>query len=101
MERVAEALRQRYGSFAAADPRAEFVAVLCLAWPDGGTELYEGRCAGMLVEHPRGGNRFGFDPMFVPEGETRTFAEMDPVEKHRFSHRGRAVRALLAGSFRD
>jgi XTP/dITP diphosphohydrolase len=101
MERVAEALRRRYGSFAAADPRAEFVAVLCLAWPGGHTELYEGRCAGTLVEHPRGDNRFGFDPMFVPEGERRTFAEMGPVEKHRFSHRGRAVRALLEGSFRD
>lgn len=101
MERVAEALRRRCGTFDAADPRAEFVAVLCLAWPDGHAELYEGRCAGTLVERPRGDNRFGFDPMFVPEGETRTFAEMDPVEKHKFSHRGRAVRALLAGSFPD
>lgn len=104
MERVAEALRRRYGSFAAADPSgrpaAEFVAVLCLAWPDGGAEFYEGRCAGTLVEHPRGHHRFGFDPMFVPEGQTRTFAEMEPPEKRRFSHRGRAVHALLAGSFR-
>jgi XTP/dITP diphosphohydrolase len=101
MARVAEALRQRYGSFTAADPQAEFVAVLCLAWPDGHSELYEGRAAGTLVEQPRGEHRFGFDPIFVPEGETRTFAEMDPVEKHRHSHRGRAVRALLAGSFGD
>ena len=101
MERVAETLRRRYGSFVAADARAEFVAVLCLAWPDGDTELYEGRCAGTLVERPRGQHRFGFDPMFVPEGESRTFAEMDPVEKHRFSHRGRAVQALLAGSFAE
>jgi XTP/dITP diphosphohydrolase len=99
MARVAEALRRRYGSFAASGPRAEFVAVLCLAWPDGHAELYEGRCAGTLVERPRGKYRFGFDPMFVPSGDSRTFAEMEPVEKHRYSHRGRAVRALLEGSF--
>jgi XTP/dITP diphosphohydrolase len=99
LARVAETLRRRYGSFAASDPRAEFVAVLCLAWPDGHAELYEGRCAGRLVEQPRGKYRFGFDPMFVPSGDTRTFAEMEPVEKHRHSHRGRAVRALLQGSF--
>jgi XTP/dITP diphosphohydrolase len=99
IDRVIAALRTRYGSFAAADPSAAFVAILCLAWPDGDLELFEGRCEGRLVEHARGANAFGYDPIFVPEGQTRTFAEMDAVEKHSFSHRGRAVRALMAGCF--
>jgi XTP/dITP diphosphohydrolase len=99
IRRVLDALAARHGSFAAADPAASFVAVLCLAWPDGHLELFEGRCDGRLVGTPRGANAFGYDPIFVPHGETRTFAEMTAAEKHALSHRGRAVRALLAGCF--
>jgi XTP/dITP diphosphohydrolase len=96
---VLDALERRYGSFEAADPRASFVALLCLAWPDGHAELFEGRVDGRLVAEPRGEHGFGYDPIFVPTGETRTFAEMPAAEKHGLSHRARAVRALLAGCF--
>ena len=69
---------------------ARFVAVLCLAFPDGASELYRGEVAGTLVWPPRGSGGFGYDPMFVPAGLTRTFAEITPEEKHAVSHRARA-----------
>jgi XTP/dITP diphosphohydrolase len=77
--------------------RCAFVAVLVLAWPDGHTEAFEGLCAGHWVAPPRGGNGFGYDPMFVPDGATLTFGEMTPEEKARHSHRARAFTALAAG----
>ena len=69
---------------------ARFVAVLCLAFPDGFAELYRGEVAGTLVWPPRGSGGFGYDPMFVPTGLNRTFAEITPAEKHAVSHRARA-----------
>ena len=74
--------------------RAHFVSALVLAWPDGHQELFEGRTHGALVWPPRGSGGFGYDPMFLPDGETRTFGEMTLAEKHAFSHRARAF-ALL------
>ncbi|MEZ5864707.1 MAG: non-canonical purine NTP pyrophosphatase [Geminicoccaceae bacterium] len=74
--------------------------VLCLAWPDGHSELFEGRIAGTLLETPRGAGGFGYDPIFVPEGENRTFAELSRAEKSALSHRGIAMRALLDAVFR-
>lgn len=76
--------------------RARFVCVLVLAWPDGAEAAFEGICEGRLVWPPRGRMGHGYDPVFVPEGETRTFAEMDPAEKNALSHRGRALRAFAA-----
>jgi XTP/dITP diphosphohydrolase len=99
MARVRDALTLRFGDFARADRRAAFVAVLCLAWPDGHEELAEGRVEGELVDPPRGGHGFGYDPMFAPEGERRTFGEMPPAAKRALSHRGRALRQLLAMCF--
>lgn len=99
MVRVRDALIGRYGSFEAADRRAAFVAVLCLAWPDGHEEIAKGRIAGELVAPPRGTGGFGYDPMFVPAGHARTFAEMAPAEKEALSHRARAFRRLLAMCF--
>ncbi len=99
MTRVRDELTRRSGSFKAADRRAAFVAALCLAWPDGHEELAEGRSAGEIVWPPRGAGGFGYDPIFVPEGERRTFAEMPPAEKHARSHRGRAIQALLERCF--
>lgn len=81
---------------AAADRRAWFVAVLCLAWPDGYTETFLGRVDGTAVWPPRGELGFGYDPMFVPAGGTRTFGEMAAVEKHALSHRARAFEQLRA-----
>jgi len=99
MARVRDALTARFGDFARADRGAAFVAVLCLAWPDGHEELAEGRVEGELVDPPRGGHGFGYDPMFAPEGEGRTFGEMSPADKQKLSHRARAVRRLLAMCF--
>jgi XTP/dITP diphosphohydrolase len=99
MTRVRDALRLRFGDFARADRRAAFVAVLCLAWPDGHEELAEGRVEGELVDPPRGGHGFGYDPMFEPEGRGRTFGEMPPADKQALSHRARALRQLLAMCF--
>jgi XTP/dITP diphosphohydrolase len=95
MARVRSELIARFGSWELADRRAAFVAALCLAWPDGHEELVEGRVEGRLVDPPRGAGGFGYDPMFVPKGERRTFAEMPPEEKHAQSHRGRALRRLV------
>jgi len=78
------------------DPRAAFVCVLALAWPDGHCETVEGRVEGALVFPPRGTRGFGYDPIFIPEGGRLTFGEMDPEQKHRISHRARAFRELAA-----
>lgn len=95
MRRVHDALAERFGSFERADRRAAFVCVLALAFPGGDLRTFEGRVEGTLVWPPRGSRGFGYDPVFVPEGETRTFAEMDRAEKARHSHRARAVEALI------
>jgi XTP/dITP diphosphohydrolase len=81
------------------DRIATFVAVLALAWPDGHAELFRGEVAGRLVWPPRGERGFGYDPIFVPSGDARTFGEIEPVEKHRISHRARAFAKLVAGCF--
>jgi XTP/dITP diphosphohydrolase len=82
-----------------AEKSAWFVSVLCLAWPDGHTQTYEGRVDGARVWPPRGTNGFGYDPMFIPEGETRTYGETDPAWKHATSHRARAFAKLQAACF--
>ena len=94
--RVLDGLAQRFGSFAAADKRAAFVAVLCLCRPDGDHRFFEGWVEGTLIDAPRGARGFGYDPIFVPAGHALTFAEMTAEEKHRISHRRRALDAFLA-----
>ncbi len=80
----------------ASDWHAAFVAVVCLAWPDGRTTLHRGEVGGRIVQPARGEGGFGYDPIFVPDGETRTFAEMPPEEKRTLSHRARAFDAFAA-----
>ena len=81
-------------------PRScHFACVLAIAWPDGERAVYEGRAPGTLTWPPRGSLGFGYDPVFVPEGGTRTFAEIDPAEKHRISHRAAAFAKLVADQF--
>ena len=82
------------------DRSAIFVAVLALAWPDGGMELFRGEVPGSLVWPPRGERGFGYDPMFVPEGGSETFGEMEPAEKHKISHRACAFAKLVQGCLR-
>ena len=79
--------------------RARFCATLVLAWPDGHEEIFEGRVNGSLVWPMRGTIGHGYDPMFQPDGYDVTFAEMDPEEKNRVSHRADAFRKLIAGCF--
>jgi XTP/dITP diphosphohydrolase len=95
MRKVAEEVTQRQG-WAAPGPRANFVCALCLAWPDGQAEFFEGRVDGVLVWPARGGQGFGYDPMFQPDGEDETFGEMEPARKHAMSHRARAFEAFRA-----
>ena len=82
------------------DDRAAFHCALALAWPDGIIRTVEGTVDGRLVFPPRGGLGFGYDPIFVPAGERRTFGEMDPAEKADRSHRADAFRKLVAACFR-
>ena len=84
------------GQLADVDERgAAFVCVAALALPDGGGEwTATGVLAGSLARAPRGGNGFGYDPIFVPEGLSVTTAELAPSEKDAISHRGRAFRAI-------
>jgi XTP/dITP diphosphohydrolase len=79
---------------------AWFSCVLTLAWPDGESTVYEGRVDGTLTWPPRGTLGFGYDPVFVPAGRTAmTFAELDPADKHRISHRANAFAKLVAEQF--
>ncbi|MFI6989049.1 RdgB/HAM1 family non-canonical purine NTP pyrophosphatase [Nonomuraea wenchangensis] len=73
---------------------AHFACVAALALPSGEQRVVEGTLPGHLVRAPRGEHGFGYDPIFVPEGERRTTAELAPEEKDAISHRGRAFRAL-------
>ena len=81
------------------DRSAAFHCVLALAWPDGSHAVYEGRAAGTVIWPPRGELGFGYDPVFVPDGYEQTFAELDPKEKHRISHRADAFAKLVADQF--
>jgi XTP/dITP diphosphohydrolase len=72
-----------------------FICALAIAWPDGVEAIFEGRIDGELVWPPRGSRGFGYDPMFVPEGHSLTFGEMEPQAKHAMSHRARAFRQFV------
>ncbi len=78
------------------DRTARYVCALALASPTGEVvSMVRGASEGRIVDEPRGTGGFGYDPYFVPEGETRTNAELTELEKSALSHRGRAVRALI------
>ncbi|WP_442902580.1 RdgB/HAM1 family non-canonical purine NTP pyrophosphatase [Frigidibacter sp. MR17.24] len=76
-----------------------FRSTLVLAFPDGSDEVFEGRAEGQLVWPMRGTQGHGYDPMFQPDGESRTFAEMSHEEKNRISHRADAFRKFVKGCF--
>jgi XTP/dITP diphosphohydrolase len=71
--------------------RAHFISALCVAWPEGDREEFEGRVDGVLVWPPRGDHGFGYDPMFLPDGHARTFGEMSSEEKHELPPRGKGL----------
>jgi XTP/dITP diphosphohydrolase len=96
MTRIERLLQER-GAVTPDRRGANFVSALCVAWPDGHVEEVEARADGVLVWPPRGTAGFGYDPMFMPDGYTRTFGEMTSIEKHGLpplglglSHRARA-----------
>ena len=99
MEKVETALADK----GATDRTARFVSVLCLAWPDGHTELFRGEVEGRVVWPPRGEKGFGYDPVFQPDGYETTFGEMSAEEKHGWkpgdaaalSHRARAFKLFV------
>ena len=78
---------------------ARFCCTLCLAWPDGHDEIFEGKVEGQVVWPMRGALGFGFDPVFLPDGKTETFGEMDPDQKHAMSHRAVAFAKLEKACF--
>ncbi|QIG79418.1 RdgB/HAM1 family non-canonical purine NTP pyrophosphatase [Stakelama tenebrarum] len=96
MERVE---RELAGKGPEASRDAHFICALALAWPDGHVEWFEGRVDGTLVWPPRGDKGFGYDPVFLPNGEDITFGEMAPERKHGMSHRADAFRQMVAAIF--
>lgn len=107
MNRIQTLLIER-GAKAPEQRRAHFIAALCLAWPDGHVEEFEGRVDGVIAWPPRGTAGFGYDPLFLPDGFTRTFGEMSAEEKHGLppkgqglSHRARAFVKLAEACLRD
>ena len=98
MQKVEDLLQEK-GATEPARRSGRFVAVLCLAWPNGGAEYFRGEVEGTLVWPPRGDRGFGYDPVFQPDGYEQTFGEMSAGEKHSWeagrgdlglSHRARA-----------
>ena len=81
------------------DRAARFVCVLALAWPDGHVETSRGEAPGAIANAPRGAGGFGYDPIFVAEGETRSFAELTPEEKRADNHRARALAGMMRTVF--
>ncbi len=90
METIEQKLRA-HGAHAPERRKAQFVSALCVAWPDGHVEEFEARVDGTLVWPPRGNQGFGYDPMFLPDGHTRTFGEMPSEEKHGLPPRGKGL----------
>jgi XTP/dITP diphosphohydrolase len=102
MEKVEQALADK-GASTPEQRTGRFVSVLCLAWPDGHTEIFRGEVEGRIVWPPRGASGFGYDPVFQPDGYDTTFGEMSAEQKHGWkpgdaqalSHRARAFKLLV------
>jgi XTP/dITP diphosphohydrolase len=90
MATIEQKINER-GAITAEQRRAHFVSALCVAWPDGHLEEFEARVDGTLVWPPRGDQGFGYDPMFLPDGQSRTFGEMSSAEKHSLPPRGKGL----------
>jgi XTP/dITP diphosphohydrolase len=93
MDKVLNGLKDK------ADRKARFVCALSLAWPDGRIQTFEGKVEGSIAVAPLGENGFGYDPIFIPEGGSMTFGQMDPDAKHAISHRADAFNQLVAACF--
>ena len=105
MQKVEDALRSK-AKGGKDDRSAHFACALSLCWPDNGQgggqiETFEGFVHGTLVWPPRGDKGFGYDPVFMADGDAITFGEMDPEKKHHISHRADAFRKLVDACFGD
>jgi XTP/dITP diphosphohydrolase len=94
MARVQRELKERNTE----DYSGKFVCALALAEPNGETEIFEGEVDGHLEFPPRGTKGFGYDPIFVADGMTQTFGEIEPAQKHAMSHRARAFAKFAAAT---
>jgi len=97
--RAMRLVEQRLAETESDDRAAWFTSALAVAWPHGPAVVVEGRVDGTLTFPPRGERGFGYDPIFVPDGEVLTFGEMDPIAKEALSHRARAFAKLKAALF--
>jgi XTP/dITP diphosphohydrolase len=88
---VIDSMLNDHGATKPASRTAHFISALCVSWPDGHVEEFEGRVDGTLVWPPRGNKGFGYDPIFLPDGHERTFGEMSSDEKHGLPPRGQGL----------
>jgi len=100
-DRAIERLEEELNASQATDFSAKFVCALAFTRPGKGTEVFEGEIPGALTFPPRGTKGFGYDPIFVAEGMTQTFGEIEPMRKHQISHRARAFAKLVGFLARD
>lgn len=99
MKKVQDAISEFDTIEVKADRSAAFICALSITWPDGHSEVFEGRVNGQMVWPPRGEKGFGYDPTFQPDGYDITFGEMEPAAKHEISHRADAFKQLVAACF--
>jgi XTP/dITP diphosphohydrolase len=92
-ERYAKLLKELEG---ASNRNARFVCCLCLMRPGNEPEFFEGECRGSILPAPKGLGGFGYDPVFLPKGYSKGFGEMSDEEKNALSHRGRAIKNMMA-----
>jgi XTP/dITP diphosphohydrolase len=97
--RLVEEKLQAAGASTPEQRRGAFKCTLCVIWPNGTERFYEGRAPGHLVWPPRGKLGHGYDPVFMPDGETQTFSEMEHDYKNRISHRARALDLMFRDLF--
>lgn len=88
VKKLLEAIRD------ASDKRAYFKTVIALIWEDE-MHVFEGITSGIIIDHAKGTGGFGYDPVFIPEGYSKTYAEMDMSEKNKISHRGKAISEMI------
>jgi len=100
-DRAIARLEEELNASQATDRSAKFVCALAFTRPGKGTEVFEGEIPGALTFPPRGTKGFGYDPIFVAEGMTQTFGEIEPTRKHQISHRARAFAKLVGFLTRD
>lgn len=89
-------VEERLDEIGSEDRRAWFTSALAVAWPNGPAVVVEGQVHGRLTFPPRGDRGFGYDPLFIADGQTQTFGELDPAVKDALSHRARAFDKLKA-----